>query len=86
MAPEELPQRELRNDAGGVLRRVEAGETFRITVRGRAVAELRPLGARPQFASGARLRTALAGSLTREQATAMQRDLDDAAGDRIDEL
>jgi len=34
--------RELRNDTAGVLRRVEAGETVVITVRGRAVADLTP--------------------------------------------
>ncbi len=39
-----IPQRELRNDVSGVLRRVEAGEEFVVTVRGRPVAELRPLG------------------------------------------
>ena len=39
-----IPQRELRNDVGAVLRRVEAGEEFIITVSGRPVAELRPLG------------------------------------------
>jgi len=39
-----IPQRELRNDVGTVLRRVEAGEEFIITVSGRPVAELRPLG------------------------------------------
>jgi antitoxin (DNA-binding transcriptional repressor) of toxin-antitoxin stability system len=30
------------------LRRVEAGETLRVTVSGRPVAELRPLSGRPQ--------------------------------------
>lgn len=39
-----IPQRELRNDVSGVLRRVEAGEEFIVTVSGRPVAELRPLG------------------------------------------
>lgn len=42
-----IPQRELRNHAGEVLRRAERGERFTITVDGRAVAELGPLpGAR----------------------------------------
>ena len=38
-----IPQRELRNDVSAVLRRVEAGEEFIVTVSGRPVAELRPL-------------------------------------------
>ena len=38
----EVATRELRNDTAGVLRRVEAGETVVITVRGRAVADLIP--------------------------------------------
>lgn len=37
-----IPQRELRNHVGEVLRRVEAGEALTVTVAGRAVAELRP--------------------------------------------
>ncbi|MGC2372315.1 MAG: type II toxin-antitoxin system prevent-host-death family antitoxin [Solirubrobacteraceae bacterium] len=42
-----IPQRELRNQAGDVLRRAERGERFTITVDGRPVAELGPLaGAR----------------------------------------
>ena len=44
----DLPARELRNDVSGVLRRVEAGETLRVTVNGRPVAELVPLRARPR--------------------------------------
>lgn len=38
----EVATRELRNDTAGVLRRVEAGETVTITVRGKAVADLIP--------------------------------------------
>lgn len=40
---ETIPQKELRNNVGGVLRRVEAGESFTVTVLGRPVAEIRPL-------------------------------------------
>jgi prevent-host-death family protein len=36
----EVATRELRNDTAGVLRRVEAGETVVITVRGKPVADL----------------------------------------------
>ena len=41
-----IPQKELRNHVGEVLRRAEAGEQFTITVAGRPVAELGPLRAR----------------------------------------
>jgi prevent-host-death family protein len=37
-----IPQRELRNQIGEILREAEAGTTFTITVRGRPVAELGP--------------------------------------------
>lgn len=38
----EVATRELRNDTAGVLRRVEAGESIVITVRGKPVADLVP--------------------------------------------
>lgn len=44
----DLAARELRNDVSGVLRRVESGERFRVTVSGRPVAELVPLPVRRQ--------------------------------------
>lgn len=37
-----IPQRELRNNSGAILRRAEAGEEFTITVDGRPVATLGP--------------------------------------------
>ncbi len=37
-----IPQKQLRNQVGEVLRRVEAGETLTVTVAGRPVAELGP--------------------------------------------
>lgn len=39
---ETIPQKELRNNVGEVLRRAEKGERFTITVSGRPVAELGP--------------------------------------------
>lgn len=39
-----IPQRELRNRISRVLREVEAGERMRITVDGRPVADLVPVG------------------------------------------
>jgi prevent-host-death family protein len=49
-----IPQKELRNDVSEVLRRVDAGETFRVTVAGRPVAEIGPATGR-RWVSGARL-------------------------------
>jgi prevent-host-death family protein len=37
-----IPQKELRNNIGAVLRRAEAGEQITITVSGRPVAQLGP--------------------------------------------
>jgi prevent-host-death family protein len=39
-----IPQRELRNSVSRVLRQVEAGARLRITVDGRPVADLVPIG------------------------------------------
>jgi len=39
-----IPQRELRNNIARVLREVEAGERLRVTVDGRPVADLVPIG------------------------------------------
>jgi prevent-host-death family protein len=46
-----IPQKELRNNVGEVLRRAEAGEEITITVAGRPVARLGPAGRR-QWVSG----------------------------------
>jgi prevent-host-death family protein len=46
-----IPQKELRNNVGDVLRRAEAGEEFTVTVAGRPVAHLGPARAR-QWVSG----------------------------------
>jgi len=42
-SPQEITQRELRNDSGAILRAVEHGETFVVTRNGSPVAELVPL-------------------------------------------
>jgi len=44
----DLRARELRNDLGSILRRVQAGERMRVTLRGRAVADLVPVASRPK--------------------------------------
>lgn len=49
-----IPQKELRNNIGEVLRRAEAGEEITITVAGREVARLGPTGRR-QWVAGAAL-------------------------------
>jgi prevent-host-death family protein len=55
-----IPQRELRNDVSAVLRRVEAGEEFVVTVSGRPVAELRPVMRKRRFVPTDELYAALA--------------------------
>jgi prevent-host-death family protein len=49
-----IPQKELRNNVGEVLRRAEAGEEFTVTVAGRPVARVGPTRPR-QWVSGAEL-------------------------------
>jgi prevent-host-death family protein len=46
-----IPQKELRNNIGEILRRAEAGEEITITVQGREVARLGPAHRR-QWVSG----------------------------------
>lgn len=50
-----IPQKELRNNVGAVLRRAEAGEEFTITVSGRPVAQLGP-AQRRRWVGGENLR------------------------------
>ena len=49
-----IPQKELRNNVGDVLRRAERGEEFEVTVSGRPVARLGPTHPR-QWVSSAEL-------------------------------
>jgi prevent-host-death family protein len=51
----EIPQKQLRNEIGEILRRAEAGEEFTITVSGRPAAKLGPLEDRRQWVSAATL-------------------------------
>jgi prevent-host-death family protein len=68
--PREIPQRELRNRIGEVLREVEAGAHLRVTVSGRPVAELTPLRNRSPFAPRATIERLLSkpvdGQLARD--------------------
>jgi prevent-host-death family protein len=79
-----IPQRELRNHIGRVLREVEAGERLRITVDGRPVADLVPTGgARRTFVS----RADITGLLARAPLDpAFAPDLEALTGATIDEL
>ena len=79
----EVASRELRNDTRGLLRRVEAGEDVVITVDGRPVAVLRPVGSRPRWIS----RGDLTGRLRGRQADAgLAGELRRLAPDTTDDL
>jgi prevent-host-death family protein len=79
-----IPQRELRNNIGRVLREVEAGEHLRITVDGRPVADLVPsAGARRTFVS----RTDITHLLDRASLDwAFAQELEELTSATIDEL
>lgn len=77
---DEVSLRQLRKYTADVLRRVEAGETLRVTVDCRAVAELVPLASRATWVPRLRALDALV------QADAqLRRDLDEALADIVDE-
>ena len=59
----EIPQRELRNNTAGLLRRVEAGEQLRITVHGHPVAELVPIDRAQQFVPFSEIVKGLRGTM-----------------------
>lgn len=60
-----IPQKELRNQVGEVLRRVEAGESIVVTVSGRPVAELSPVR-RHRWVSGPALTRVWSGPAPRD--------------------
>ncbi|MGI8532725.1 MAG: type II toxin-antitoxin system Phd/YefM family antitoxin [Geodermatophilaceae bacterium] len=78
-----IPSRELRNDTAGVLRRVEAGEEFVVTVDRRPVAAIVPLRRQRRWVPAgevwARLRATQADP-------ALRTDLDEAVAERLDSL
>lgn len=80
----EIPQRDLRNNVSAVLREVEEGNSLRITVRGRPVADLVPVqrGKKRSFSADEVRRLVADSPLDAGFFT----DVDAAAGDRIDEL
>ena len=79
-----IPQRELRNRVSRVLRQVEAGERMRITVDGRPVADLVPIGGvrRTFVPMDEVLRLLARAPLDRK----FSRDIEGAAGATIEEL
>lgn len=80
----EIAARELRNRTADVLRRVAEGERVTITSRGRAVAELTPVGRNQRRPI---TRAELAGRLARTQADpGLRHDLAALAGDTTDDL
>lgn len=81
--PIRIPVRDLRNDSAGVLRQVEAGRTFLITVAGREVAELGPVASRSRFATKAAVEEIIREAPLDDQFIS---DVHTALGDRIDEL
>jgi prevent-host-death family protein len=79
-----IPQRELRNQITRMLRAVEAGESMRITVDGRPVADLVPIaGKRRTFAPRAEVEWILA---TASLDQAFAGDIDEVLGATIDQL
>jgi prevent-host-death family protein len=79
----EISVRRLRNDVSEVLRRVEAGERFRVTVNRRPVADLIPLSDRRGSVPWGEVRTAL----DRVQADALlARELREAVPDTTDDI
>ena len=78
-----IPQRELRNNVSAVLREVEAGETLRVTVRGRPVADLIPIAARKRGLSPEEV-VRIVDQAPLDPGFVI--DLDAAAGATIDEL
>ena len=50
MPDRRIPQRDLRNNISSILREAEGGQSFTVTVRGRAVARVVPIdaGAQPR--------------------------------------
>jgi prevent-host-death family protein len=79
----EIPQRELRNNISAVLREVEAGQALRVTVRGRAVAELVPVSPKREHLSPADVGRIVRDAPLDRDFTA---DVEAVAGATIDEL
>lgn len=79
----EVASRELRNNTRSLLERVEAGEEVTITVDGRPVAVLQPVGRRPRWLG----RDEFIRLITAHQAdSGLTRELAELAPDTTDDL
>ena len=79
----DVASRELRNNTRALLDRVEAGESITITVDGRAVAVLQPVGRRPRWLN----REEFVRRMLQHQADARLRaDLRELAPDTTDDI
>jgi prevent-host-death family protein len=79
----EIGVRDLRNRTASVIDAVKAGERVVLTVNGDPMADIVPHGRRTRWLGGAQLREQL-----RDRAAdpALQQELDDLAGQTLDEL
>lgn len=75
--------RDLRNDTGGVLRRVEAGETLIVQSNRRSVAQIAPLQERPTWMSAEQF---FARVLAHPADAGLREELADLQPDTIDDL
>ena len=76
-----ISQRELRNQSGDIMRRLDDGESFVVTRNGVPVAELTPLR-RQRFVAAETVAATFRGAPTVD-ALQFRRDLDDAADQTI---
>jgi prevent-host-death family protein len=75
--------RDLRNQTSRVIDAVQAGERVTLTVRGEPIADIVPHARRARWLSGRELRSQLSG---RSADPALRGELDDLAGQTLDEL
>ena len=75
--------RDLRNHTGRVIDAVQAGERVTLTVNGEPVADIVPHGRRARWLSGPMLNRQL---VDRAADPALRQDLDELAGQTLDEL
>ena len=74
-----IPQKQLRNQVGAVLRRAEAGEEITVTVSGRPVARLGPMDRSPWVAA-----PSVAAVWDSDTPIGLTEDLERLAGDLVD--
>ena len=79
----EVASRDLRNNTRGLLDRVEAGEAITITIDGRPVAVLQPVGRRPVWLAREEF---IRRVLPHQADQALARELADLAPDSTDDI